>query len=309
MNIEDLPKGALPDPVDERDFKIEVVGALPPIDWNKSSNIPHPRHTDQGSSDACGPHATTKYHEQLTKKIYSIRDLSARVLLPDYGSYARDNIMAIVNQGQATNDEVSDPSPQTPRNMRDKTGVTPEKEQDDKARNGFVIDARDVETVGRAISAYEGVVLGIYGTNEGWQDIANPRPPKPGETIWGHMIYAFDWHMHNGQKCIICASNWPQADEHHIKENYFLSGYTFNPWTLIPQEQYMFKNLKVKIITNSGESYGVYTQTPNTDLVTKAEDEAEWRSYSKPDSYAVHTVNADNSTDWSVDETINLKTN
>ena len=46
------------------------------------------------------------------------------------------------------------------------------------------------------------------------------------------------FHMHNGQKCIICKSSWCGTGilEHHIKQNYFESGNTFDGWTLIPKE-------------------------------------------------------------------------
>jgi hypothetical protein len=45
--------------------------------------------------------------------------------------------------------------------------------------------------------------------------------------------------MHGGQKCIICKSSWcgTGITEHHIKQNYFDSGNTFDGWTLIPKEQ------------------------------------------------------------------------
>ena len=64
----------------------------------------------------------------------------------------------------------------------------------------------------------------------------------------------------------------------------------------------MFPTKKVKV----NGSYGVAIITPNMVSITLAEDEAEWRSYSKPDSYQVHSVNADGSTDWTVDTEINF---
>jgi len=262
MPIEHMPKGGLPDPIDERDYKIEVVGELPPIDWNKGSGLQIPPIAlDQGTSDTCGPHATTKYHWQLKRKDFSVRDLAARVMLPTYGSFVRDNIMAIVNQGQATKDEVPDPQHPTPQNMRDKTGVTPEKESDDREVNGFVINARDIETCGRAIAAYRGVVLGLYGTNEGWRNMEVPEPPKGAvpldiasrPEIWGHLLYANDWHLHNGEKCIIAPASWPEVQVHHIRERYFKQGWTFNPWTLIPKEQ----TSMIQLIRDKGTVYMV----------------------------------------------------
>ena len=63
----------------------------------------------------------------------------------------------------------------------------------------------------------------------------------------------------------------------------------------------MYTTKKVKI----NGAYGVLVDMPNNSAITKAEDEAEWRSYSKPDSYGVKTINGDNSTNWEVDLEIN----
>lgn len=68
----------------------------------------------------------------------------------------------------------------------------------------------------------------------------------------------------------------------------------------------MYITKKVKVVSSTGTAFGVLVQTPNAIVITLAEDEAEWRSYSKSDSYRVHTVNSDNSTDWTIDSTINL---
>lgn len=64
----------------------------------------------------------------------------------------------------------------------------------------------------------------------------------------------------------------------------------------------MFPIKKVKL----NGSHGVAIITPNMVNITLAEDENEWRSYSKPDSYGIHSINADGETDWTVDAEINL---
>jgi hypothetical protein len=64
----------------------------------------------------------------------------------------------------------------------------------------------------------------------------------------------------------------------------------------------MFKIKKVKI----NGSYGVLIDSPNATDIVKAIDENEWRSFSKADSYQIHSVNTDGSTDFSVDLEINF---
>jgi hypothetical protein len=66
--------------------------------------------------------------------------------------------------------------------------------------------------------------------------------------------------------------------------------------------QPMFPIKKVKI----NGAFGVLVDMPNNSAITKAEDETEWRSYSKPDSYGILSVNPDGSTNWEVDLEINF---
>jgi hypothetical protein len=63
----------------------------------------------------------------------------------------------------------------------------------------------------------------------------------------------------------------------------------------------MFPIKKVKI----NGAHGVLIDTPNGAQIIKATSEEIWRSWSKQDSYRIHSVNSDSSTDWSVDLEIN----
>ena len=276
MDISEFGKGLLPDPPDSRDFKIESLGAAAPVDWNIPYSVPEPRQHNQEGSDACGPYATSSYHETIKPgKWFSRRDLAARVLLPNYGSYLRDNILAIVNQGQATQDEVPDPAHPTAQNMRDKTGVTLDKELDDKELSGFSLPG-DIDSVARTIRDYQGCLFGLYMSNGGWNDQINPRPPLATEVKIGHALYGMGYHLHDGQKCIIAHSSFGNSNgtsegtHHHIKENYFLSGNTFNPWTLIPKGQAM-NQAKVIKSKNSLTVYVCYPVPSMDYLKTKSE--------------------------------------
>jgi hypothetical protein len=253
--IENLGKGAVKDSEDQRDYK--VMGASI-VDWSKEFRLPNPGDEDQGTSDSCVAQAWSYYHTQLHPKAYSRRDLFARIAL-DYGAEIRAGGLAIVKQGHATRDEVPDPSPQTPQNMRDKTGITPEKEESDKELSSFVISGGGIDGVAAAVRDYKGVVFGVEGTNAGWQDLLNPRPPYYGEGgIWGHALYALGFHKHDGQKCIIAKSSWCNSvSEHHIKQNYFDSGHVFNAWTLIPKGQFMSNVIPVHKVGTQEQGFYV----------------------------------------------------
>jgi hypothetical protein len=236
MPIENLPKGAIKSPEDPRDFKLEVLGALPPVDWSKEFRLPNPGDEDQGSSESCVAQSFSYFHNEIHPANYSRRDLYARIFLPQGGAYLRDGAAQIVANGQATRDEVPDPSPQTEAGMRDKTGVTASSEFSHKEL-AYYSFAPDIDTVAAAIKAYNGAVIGVYGSNPGWQDLQNPRPPKAGETKWGHALYCMGYHLHNRVKCIIAKSSWcNEVKEHHIKADYFQSGNTFDNWTIAPKK-------------------------------------------------------------------------
>ncbi|MGI8470303.1 MAG: hypothetical protein ACR2N3_17830 [Pyrinomonadaceae bacterium] len=266
MDIDNVGKGALPDLPDDRDYMVDkdILGAAT-VDWSKEFRLPEPPPEDQGSSDSCVAQSWSYYHWQLHGKNYSRRDLFCRIAI-NYGAYIRDGGKELVGSGQATRDEVSDPNPETPQNMRDASGTKPEYRSDDQELNYFRLSHEDINGVAWGIQNYKGVVFGVNGSNPGWQDMKNPRPPLRGETLWGHALYAMGCHTHDGQKCIIAKSSWSKyVSEHHIKENYYLTGNAFSVWTLIPKEQSMTNSLIVK----NGDELGIYDPATSEDgLIT-----------------------------------------
>ena len=81
------------------------------------------------------------------------------------------------------------------------------------------------------------------------QVVEQPTAEPPQIPVWGHALYAFGYHQHGNQKCIIAKSSWKEVNEHHIRENYFLTGNTFNAWTLIP------KGKTMKLVKDKGTVY------------------------------------------------------
>lgn len=302
MNIEDLPKGAIPDEADARDFQAEdIFGALV-VDWSQPFKLSDPGNTDQGGSLSCVAHSWSFLHTQLRPKNYSRRDLYSQIFLPQGGASLRSGGSVICSKGQATQDEAPDPKPQTEMNMRDGSGITDEERKSDIEANYFRIDQNNIDAVAWAIKNYGGCVFGVNGTNAGWKNLAEPTPPKSGTTEWAHALYAFGYHMHGTQKCIIAKCSWSDTGvtEHHIKQNYFTSGNTFNAWVLIPREE-TFNMTVRKVVKADGKTFGVLIDSPNGAQIVYATGEEQWRSWSKADSYKLATVNADGSTNWTAD--------
>ena len=158
---------------------------------------------------------------------------------PAGGAYIRDGGLKLIGEGITTRNEVFDPTPQTEPEMQVTTG-TPAQRASDQALNSFIVP-KDIESVAKAVRDYKGVVFGLYLSPDYNNDPTNLEPPAT-QTDLGHALYLFDYHLHNGVKCTIAKSSWcgtyggVRHHLHHIKENYYLSGMTFNPWTLIPKE-------------------------------------------------------------------------
>ncbi len=307
--IQNLGKGCQADTPDSRDYQaIDVMGGAPVIDWSVEFRLPEPPDTDQGQSDACVGHASSYYHWQLEKTRFAVRSVFAYIALA-YGASIRDGVKQVATAGQQTYNEIPDPSPETPQNMRDKTGLDPSKAIQHTELNYYVLPNQQLDYLAQAIRVNNGFQFGVQGTNSGWSNLLVPNPPQFGtnETIWGHSLYAFGYHTHSdGQKCIICKSSWcNEVKEHHIRETYFTStsGNTFNAWVLIPRKKNIMFELVVK---QDGTTYGVRVATPNGDQIIYATDENQFRSWNKPDSYALPTINADGTTNWTNNKAIKL---
>lgn len=254
--IETFGKGAIPDLPDDRDLLAAPhLGALPPIDWTKEFRLPDPGDEDQGSSDSCVAQSSSYYHFQIDPANYSRRDLYCRIFQPDGGAYLRDGMTQIVSVGQDTRDHMPDPQPETETGMRDKTGLNPKLENAHQELSYKAITAVTPEAIAQSVLNFKGAIFGVSGSDEGWQDLMNPRPPQSDETVWGHALYAMGYHTHqDGQKCIIAKSSWcNEVKEHHIRANYFSGGNVFSPWTLIPKEQ----NMTTKFLVNQNGKVGI----------------------------------------------------
>lgn len=239
IDISQLPKGAHPQPRDERDFLAQFVFGAPTVDWSKEFRLPEPPNENQGSSLSCVSQSWSYYHWQLHNKDYSRRSLYSRIFLPQGGAYLRDGGKEIVNRGHATRDEAPDPMPQTELEMRKRDGITEEEEASDKELEYYSLgNDPNIDLIAYAIANYKGCVFGVRGTNKSWQDYTNPKVPAPDDVdFWYHAIYGMGYHLHDGQKCVIAKSSWCNGThkEHHIKQEYFNAGGVYNCWVLIPK--------------------------------------------------------------------------
>lgn len=281
-----LGKGGLLDVPDPEDYQFSFIfpNTGDVVDWTKEFRLPEPPDTNQRSSDCCVGEASSFYHWQLTGKQYAVRSVFAYIAAPD-GAYFRDGPKRITEFGQQTYEQVPDPDPKTEKNMRSKVGLDPNLALKERELSYYAASST-MDSIAQAVRNFKGCTVGLLGTNAGWSDLTNPKPPpSPGPGAeWGHDLYVFGYHMHDGQKCIIAKSSWCQAGhhEHHIKQNYepFLS----SVWILVPK-----KHMN-RYVVNKGGKLGILVSEDNSfsDVVLWAKSEAMLaelkRQYEIPDN-------------------------
>jgi hypothetical protein len=274
-DISQVSKGAVKQPHDPRDFQASFVMGAVKVDWTKEFLLPDPGDEDQGSSSSCVAQASSYFHKQIHSLDWSRRDLYSRIALAGGGAYLRDGVAQICGPGQATRDKAPDPKPETEANMRDRHDITAAMEKIGVEANYYAVNGTNIDVVAAAIRDYKGCIIGVEGDNAGWHDLVNPQPPKDAE--WGHALYCMGYHTHNGQKCIIAKSSWCDTGikQHHIKQNYFESGNTFDGWTLIPKEQQpMFSHYIIFDEATGRQGILVLDQNGFTDAILWAKSQA-----------------------------------
>lgn len=227
MPIEHLGKGLVfspPDPSHPQLFgAVNVVG-----NFTSPSGLSPAPIKDQGSSLSCTAQAFGYFFYQWTGVDLSRQDLYSRYYLPGGGGYLTSPFEVMNNLGNYDLQQHNDPHPETEATMIVEV-IIPGQPRRRYNVHFWVLRDQSIDGVAWAIDQYKGVVGGVFGSNPGWKNGTDPRPPASGETVWGHALYFYDHNMVNGLKNVVAESSWASfCDHHNIKENYFSSDNTFS---------------------------------------------------------------------------------
>lgn len=255
--------GAIPDLPDLRDHSYEQAFGSPVLtkaEWDEGYDVEEEfgvklKQEDQGSSSSCVGQSVSKLFELKLIEKYGrdyLKDYSARWIYANVslgagqGAYIRDGMKWAADYGSveevlASSYENGKPPSETfMLNKADMTQMIYDQAKKVDVFNYRVIEGKNIDTIAHAIKTHKGVVLGFLGTNEGWQT-GKVRPPKDGETIWGHAIVATRFGKENGVKYVSGLNSWSGqwglggywlVDE----EGYFAEHnlqYVFNPWMFV----------------------------------------------------------------------------
>ena len=251
--------GAVLDAPDKRDFKYsEIIAGAAPFDWTKPYDIEVVLGLtlpvkDQGQSLSCGGQAWSSYGNALeaffnkTIDDHSAKFIYAQTAVQGGGSGGRDNSDVVVKQGWAEESVLpsyDNGNPPSEAFMTDKSGITDAVRLNaakDKALSYATVDT-DIDSIAQAIQNNQGVVIGVTGSNNGTWRSSYPLPPKAGETLWLHWVYAGKVKVINGVKHIGILNSWGKNTGDNgwqwLSEEYVnavIGNYkgVFSVWTLV----------------------------------------------------------------------------
>ncbi len=277
-----LGHGALPDPIDERDYIYNGIAAAgQPItdeEWEKGFDIEKELGfklpiKNQFSSLSCigqafGYYAavidlkeTGKYDEVSAKAIYS------QIYLSNGGAYFRDAAKLLVDFGalyealiasykaDGTTDE---------QFMRDKSWITPEVIELAKilaAKEYRSVTGYNINIFAQAIRDNLGMVAGVTGCNNGtWRSEAPVAPTlsTPQSELWGHALYYGRFGKDSRGKWIGTPNSWGNMGywQKIYEDEWFKDSgrWVFSPWTLIDKpNQNKINSITMITIKKQGE--------------------------------------------------------
>ena len=266
-----------PDPRDYPFASPEVGGSAAPFDWQPGTgpsvdiNALLPT-KNQGASGSCGGQSFS-YYGQVIRYAYakdgqqrSAKYPYSQVYVPGGGSADRDLANIAIKQGFGLESDC--PSyqagfPPTEAFMERPQDIIPAARigaAKDQASMAYAFPTIDLDAVAQAASACQGLVLGLYGTNNGTWLSSEPTPPTAQDLAsgapWSHYMYARDPQIYAGKKGIWAKQSWGPGvgmnGWQFLDESYFAAGaiwgaivLIYNPAPVAPPSYTFANDLKL----------------------------------------------------------------
>jgi len=219
-----------------------------PFNWTTGFQLAPLVTKNQGQAGSCGGEAVSYKGEAESGIPKSARFPYSQVFQPGGGSNEPDLIKIIVTEGLC--DEAvlpSYPSPgvlPTEAFMDSTQGINAQVLANANPWQGTpVYVTLDFDSIAEAVRDNGGVIIGIYGANNGTWLGVNPQPPTQMNGDWGHWLCVVGCSMYNGQKSLQIKNSWGDDVGIHgvqsLCENYL--PYIFTAWTF-DKSKYVFNN-------------------------------------------------------------------
>ena len=244
--------GAIPDKVDFKDYRFEFVAGSTPIPnkFSLKDKIVAIKH--QGKSSSCVGQAFSYYAEVLNfietgKKVkLSARDIYSTIHLENGGAYLRDGAKKLTDSGVLLERDATSyidgklPTEAFMRQRNDITEAEIEKGNDFLAKSYIKVPV-NFESIKRAIYENNGCVIGLFGTNEGWEtELVTP----PVEWKWGHAVYLCGYDENYIEFVNSWGEGWGNVSFGKFGKEYMRLAFT--PWTVQDMSNDYYQNLKRK---------------------------------------------------------------
>lgn len=253
--------GAIEDAPDERDYQWKEVGAASaPFDWSLGYDIEgelstrlntpgfHLTSNNQNGSGSCGGQAVSKFDAVQRSMVEGVPFVErsakypyAQVFAPRGGSGARALFGILNSQGCSTEalcpsyQNGQAPSEEFMEQVADITVAARDDAPNAQAR-AYVALPLDIDSIAQAIRDNYGVVLGLYGSNNGTWGSAYPTPPVAGQARWAHWMYLGKASTQPTGHAVAGLQSWGpgigQNGWQWLNEDY-VNNYTFAAWSLV----------------------------------------------------------------------------
>ena len=265
--------GAFAPRPDSRAFQYRQLLALgavaaPVVDWDKGFDVEEQfgfeiTQKDQDGSLSCVGQTTAGLGQVINfiqdgeKEEKSAKYIYEQIYLPSGGAYLDAGASVAVRTGFALEKDYSSYNNGLPpsEDFMRKAGITNElraKAEKYESEKYFYIAANNIDEAAFAIQAHGAIILGATGSNPGW-GTGDIRPPKAGETLWGHAFLGKGFKKVSGMKKLKFQNSWGSwgyQGDGWVGEDYFASGNMYTPIVLV-DKKFMANLIKlVKIPTD-----------------------------------------------------------
>jgi len=230
--------GAIIDPIDERDYRIEEVGMFAPVNWIEKKRIRQFEVKDQDQSLSCVAQAIAKilaienYLEEGRYFPLSARDLYIRRTNKGGGMNYREG-MKLGHERGITLEYLMPSNGMNENEMNkadDRTTFT-EMTGNILAGGNYISTPFDIDIIASIINQGKGVLLGFRFDYNEW-DLEVPVINPNSKLSCHHGVAGIDFTIKNGKRAIVIDESWGfrNITQRYITEDWFINGRVTASW-------------------------------------------------------------------------------